>query len=128
MIIALGVQLGMHIHAVDCKNAFLNGFIDKEIYIEQPAHFIAPGTTSHTHVCKLKKALYGLKQAPLIWNQVLTDALKDAGFEQMVYEPCIFVKRNNGKVTLKRHFELLDDMESLKKEENFCILGIYVDD
>nr|CAN74666.1 hypothetical protein VITISV_005684 [Vitis vinifera] len=47
---------------MDVKSAFLNGFINEEVYIEQP-----PGFQSFNfpnHVFRLKKALYGLKQAP----------------------------------------------------------------
>nr|CAN66523.1 hypothetical protein VITISV_014781 [Vitis vinifera] len=47
---------------MDVKSAFLNGFINEEVYVEQP-----PGFQSFNfpnHVFKLKKAFYGLKQAP----------------------------------------------------------------
>jgi len=44
---------------MDVKTAFLNGYIDEEIYVSQP-----PGFEDHNnldYVFKLKKALYGLK-------------------------------------------------------------------
>ena len=47
---------------MDVKSAILNGFINEEVYVEQP-----PGFVDHVHsnfVFKLDKALYGLKQAP----------------------------------------------------------------
>jgi len=53
---------GFRLHQMDVKSAFLNGFIDKEVYVSQP-----PGFEDHNnpdYVFKLKKALYGLKQAP----------------------------------------------------------------
>jgi hypothetical protein len=75
LLLALAVQMEMQVHTVDCKNAFLNGHIDKEIYIEQPPGGIEPGTTSQSHVCRLNKALYGLKQAPLIWCKTLKKSL-----------------------------------------------------
>jgi hypothetical protein len=45
---------------MDVKTTFLNGLIQKEVYIEQPQNFQTNGKESH--VCRLKKALYGLKQ------------------------------------------------------------------
>ena len=47
---------------MDVKSTFLNGFIEAEVYVEQP-----PGFVDHIHpnfIFKLDKALYGLKQAP----------------------------------------------------------------
>jgi transposase InsO family protein len=128
LIIALAVQFNWLIHCVDCKNAFLNGFIDKEIYLEQPSHFIAANTTAKSHVCRLRKALYGLKQAPLIWNQALSDSLRKSGFEQLEYEPCIFVKRSNMSVGCKRNYSLVDSWREAATDKEFCILGVYVDD
>ena len=57
--------MGWKIHQMDVKTAFLNGFIQEEVYIEQPQGFEVHGKESH--VCRLKKALYGLKQAPIAW-------------------------------------------------------------
>ena len=48
-----------------CKDPFLNGIIEEEVYIEQPEGFIVHEKESH--VCKLKKRLYGLKQATRAW-------------------------------------------------------------
>ena len=35
-IIAIAAEMGWSIHQMDVKTAFLNGFIDEEVYIEQP--------------------------------------------------------------------------------------------
>jgi hypothetical protein len=61
-IIAIAADMGWRIHQMDVKTAFLNGFIEEEVYIEQPQGFEV--SDRETHVCLLRKALYGLKQAP----------------------------------------------------------------
>ena len=61
----IAAEMGWKIHQMDVKTAFLNGFIQEEVYIEQPQGFEVHGKESH--VCRLKKALYGLKQAPRAW-------------------------------------------------------------
>ncbi|GKA79990.1 copia protein, partial [Tanacetum coccineum] len=44
------------------ESALLNGFINKEVYMEQPLGF--SDLAKPNHVYRLKKALYRLKQAP----------------------------------------------------------------
>ena len=61
-IIVLATKMNWKLHQMDVKTTFLNGVIEKEVYIEQPQGFEVEDRKSH--VCKLKKALYGLKQAP----------------------------------------------------------------
>ena len=49
------------IHHLDIKTAFLNGVLEEDAYVEQPAGYQAcgPGIGCHLH-----RALYRLKQAP----------------------------------------------------------------
>jgi len=58
-IISIATEMDWKIHQMDVKTTFLNGFIQEEVYIEQPQGFEVHGKESH--VCRLKKALYGLK-------------------------------------------------------------------
>ena len=54
-IIAIASAMGWKLHQMDDKTSFLNGIIEKEVYIEQPEGFVVHGKESH--VCKLKKAM-----------------------------------------------------------------------
>ena len=63
---------------MDVKSAFLNGYTNEEIYVEQPPGF--KDDKKPNHVYKLKKALYGLKQAPRAWYERLRDFLLSKGF------------------------------------------------
>ncbi|GJV20629.1 copia protein [Tanacetum coccineum] len=60
---------------MDVKSAFLNGFINEEVYVAQPPRFV--DSEKPNHVFKLKKALYGLKQAPKAWYDRLKAFLID---------------------------------------------------
>jgi hypothetical protein len=51
------------------KSAFLNGYINELVYVEQPPGF--EDDKKPNHVYKLKKALYRLKQPPRAWYERL---------------------------------------------------------
>jgi hypothetical protein len=63
---------------MDVKNAFLNRYLNEEVYVEQPKGFI--DTNFLDHVYKLRKALYGLKKAPRAWYERLTEFLFNNGY------------------------------------------------
>ena len=50
---------------MDVKSAFLNDFIEEEVYVKQPPSFENPKFPNRVY--KLQKTLYGLKQAPRAW-------------------------------------------------------------
>ena len=62
MLLALAAQKGWKIYQLDVKSAFLNGYLEEEIFRKQPKGFAVKG--KEDKVYRLKKALYGLKQAP----------------------------------------------------------------
>ena len=70
--------MNFKLYQMDIKSAFLNGFLNEEVFVEQPKGFQDPHFPDH--VLKLKKALYGLKQAPRAWYDRLTTYLLDHGF------------------------------------------------
>eukprot|EP00253_Pinus_taeda_P011534 PITA_11534 len=86
---------------MDVKTAFLNGFIQEEVYIEQPQGFEVHGKESH--VCRLKKALYGLKQAPRAWYSRIDTYLQGMGFKKSAERLIEHCKRD-----LATEFEMKD--------------------
>ena len=65
---------------MDAKSAFLNGKLEKEVYIEKPEGFLL--SKNKDYVYKLKRSLYGLKQAPRAWFSRLDSYLKQQGFKR----------------------------------------------
>jgi len=65
---------------MDVKSAFLNGFLNEEVYVHQPLGF--EDLQKPKHVFKLTKALNGLKQAPRAWYERLSTFLLQNGFSR----------------------------------------------
>jgi hypothetical protein len=62
MLLAYAASKGFKLYQMDVKSAFLNGYIEEEVYVRQPPSFESPKYPNHVY--KLHKALSGLKQAP----------------------------------------------------------------
>jgi hypothetical protein len=62
LLLPLAAHKGWEVHHIDVKSVFLNGDLQEEVYVSQPAGFITRG--AEDKVLRLHKALYGLKQAP----------------------------------------------------------------
>uniref|UniRef100_A0A2N9GQS7 Uncharacterized protein n=1 Tax=Fagus sylvatica TaxID=28930 RepID=A0A2N9GQS7_FAGSY len=61
---------------MDVKNAFLNGDLLEEVYMQPPPGY----PDSQNQVCRLRRALYGLKQAPRAWFAKFSSAVAQQGF------------------------------------------------
>ena len=62
LLLAFACMSGFKVFQMDVKSVFLNGYINEEVYVDQPPVF--EDHKHPNHLFKLKKALYGLKQAP----------------------------------------------------------------
>jgi hypothetical protein len=67
------------LYQIDVKSAFLNGFLEEEVYVRQPPGFERVEFPDKAYM--LRKALYRLKQAPRAWYGHLRGFLFSKGFE-----------------------------------------------
>jgi len=94
---------GWDMRQIDVKTAYLNSYLEEEIYMLQPAGF----NDKTGRICHLKRSLYGLKQAGNIWNKAWNKAMEELGYEKLKSDYCCFVWH---------------------KGEDFSILLVWVDD
>ena len=59
ILLAYACAHNIKLYQMDVKSAFLNGYINELVYVEQPSGF--EDKKKPNYVYKLKKALYGLK-------------------------------------------------------------------
>ncbi|RVX14481.1 Retrovirus-related Pol polyprotein from transposon RE1 [Vitis vinifera] len=90
MLFALTAQKEWKTYQLDVKSAFLNGYLQEEIYVEQPKGFQVKGQEEKVYL--LKKALYGLKQAPRAWYSRIDEHLQSLGFVKSPSEATLYVK------------------------------------
>jgi len=79
---------------LDVKNVFLNGDLQKEIYIEQPPIFVAQEESSGM-VCRLRKSLYGLKQSPRAWFGKFSNVVQQFGMTQCEANHFVFYQHSS---------------------------------
>ena len=109
-LLALGNALGLEMHQMDVKTAFLQGELDTEIFMKQPPGYV--DSSKPDYVCKLNKSIYGLKQAARCWNAAINKYLTSNGYQKSNADSCLYsksIKQKNGHV-------------------DFLIMAIYVDD
>nr|GEV27201.1 retrotransposon protein, putative, Ty1-copia subclass [Tanacetum cinerariifolium] len=90
ILIAIAAYYDYEIWKMDNKNAFFNGHLSEEVYMEQLEGFVNPKYPNH--VCKLKRSIYGLKQASRQCNKQFDDEIKKFSFTQHRNEPCVYQK------------------------------------
>ncbi|GJS77266.1 retrovirus-related pol polyprotein from transposon TNT 1-94 [Tanacetum coccineum] len=105
ILLAYACALDHKLFQMDVKSAFLNDFINEEVYVAQPLGFI--DFTKPNYVFRLKKALYGLKEAPKAWYDRLKAFLIKHDYSMGMVDNTLFTK---------------------KKDSNLIIVQIYVDD
>lgn len=89
IVLGVAVNYNWPIQQLDVNNAFLQGTLNDEVYMEQPPSFV--DADRPTHVCRLRKAIYGLKQAPRAWYVELQTFLTSSGFRNSVSDTSLFI-------------------------------------
>jgi hypothetical protein len=106
ILLAYAASKGFKLYQMDVKSAFLNGYIEKEVYVRQP-----PGIENHkypNHIYKLHKALYGLKQAPRAWYERLKAFLVAKVFKMGSVDKTLFLLKQGTDTLLVQIY--LDDI------------------
>jgi hypothetical protein len=91
ILLAYACAHNIKLYQMDVKSAFLNGYINELVYVEQPPSF--EDEKKPNHVYKLKKALYGLKQAPRACYERLRDFLLSKEFKMGKVDTTLFTKK-----------------------------------
>uniref|UniRef100_A0A2N9EMC6 Reverse transcriptase Ty1/copia-type domain-containing protein n=1 Tax=Fagus sylvatica TaxID=28930 RepID=A0A2N9EMC6_FAGSY len=106
-LIAVSASRHWPLFQMDVKNAFLNGELTEEVYMQLPPGFSQPPGFSYK-VCRLRRALYGLKQAPRAWFAKFSSTISQHGFSASSYDSALFFRRSDHGITLLLLY--VDDM------------------
>ncbi|WVZ83829.1 hypothetical protein U9M48_030927 [Paspalum notatum var. saurae] len=101
---------------MDVKSAFLNGYINELVYVEQPSGFEDPNHPNHVY--RLSKALYGLKQAPRAWYERLRDFFIEKGFKIGRVDTTLFTKKMDNDLFVCQVY--VDDIIFRSTNEEYC--------
>ncbi|GJW27503.1 retrovirus-related pol polyprotein from transposon TNT 1-94 [Tanacetum coccineum] len=126
ILLAYACAHNFKLYQMDVKSAFLNGFINEEVYVAQPPGFV--DSEKPNHVFKLKKALYGLKQAPKAWYDRLKAFLIDHEYTMGLVDNTLFTKKRNSHIIIVQIYvddiifrstyqELCDDFSKIMHDE-----------
>ena len=78
------------------KNAFLNGNLSEEIYMQPPPSL----SVESNKVCYLRRALYGFKQAPRAWFAKFSSTISCLGYIASHYDFVLFLHRTDKGIIL----------------------------
>ena len=116
LLLAFACMNGFKLFHMDAKSAFLNGFVNEEIFVSQPPRF-----EDHQYpnsVYKLKKVLYGLKQAPREWYERVSCFLLSHQYERGKIDKTLFIKKSDSAVILVQIY--VDDIIFGSSNEKLC--------
>jgi hypothetical protein len=106
-ILSLVAVQDLHLEQLDVKEAFLDGDLEEEIYMQQPQGYEVKGKDNL--VCRLKKRLYGLKKTPRKWYLKFYKFMTEQGYSRCHSDHYVYFKRlQNGSYIILLLY--VDDM------------------
>ena len=84
---AIVSQNKWHVYQTDVKLAFLNCYLEEEVYVEQTQGYEIP--SQEYKVYRLKNEVYALKQDPRAWYSRIGSYLTQNGFHKSESEPML---------------------------------------
>ena len=105
---------------MDVKNAFLNGELSEEVYMQPPLGL----SIDSNKVCHLRRALYGLKQAPRAWFTKFSSTIFRLGYTASSYDSALFLRRTDkGTILLLLYVDDMiitgDDLSGIQELKDF---------
>ncbi|KAL0427740.1 UNVERIFIED_CONTAM: Retrovirus-related Pol polyprotein from transposon RE2 [Sesamum latifolium] len=94
IMLAIEVWYDYKIWQMDVKMTFLNGFIEEEIYMDQPEGFTVVG--EEQKVCHLQRSIYGLKKASQSQNIRFDEVIRGYDFVKNDFDHCVYKKVMSG--------------------------------
>ncbi|CAI7828313.1 unnamed protein product [Closterium sp. NIES-54] len=90
VLLHVAAQRDYELHSLDFNTAFLQGGLQKEIWLRLPPSFTEsfPAGTQWS----LQRPVYGLRQAPLEWHDTLRTTLAALGFAPAIADPSLFLR------------------------------------
>ncbi|KAL0329163.1 UNVERIFIED_CONTAM: Retrovirus-related Pol polyprotein from transposon TNT 1-94 [Sesamum radiatum] len=90
ILLAIAGWYDYEIGQMDVKTAFLNGYVEEEIFLDQPKGFTF--VVEEQKVCRLQRSIYGLKQASRSWNTCFDEVIRGYNFIKKEHDPCVYKK------------------------------------
>jgi hypothetical protein len=115
MLVAYAAHHNFKLYQMDVKSAFLNGLIQKLVYVEQPLGFKDPKFPNPVY--KLQKA-HGLKQAPTAWYECLKEFWLKQGFKADKTDPILFIHKVGKDIFVCQIY--VDDIIFGSTNHTFC--------
>ncbi|GJV41199.1 retrovirus-related pol polyprotein from transposon TNT 1-94 [Tanacetum coccineum] len=120
ILLAIACANDFKLYQMDIKSAFLNGFINEEVYVSQPlaqpSGFI--DFEKPNYVYKLKKTLYGLKKAHKSWYDRLNAFLLKHEYSMGMVDNTLFIKKFKSHLIIVQIY--VDDIIFRSTCQNLC--------